>query len=97
MEYGNIFGVAFAKQELDSGYCDTSTTYSDDQVVNYYVHRGTLYVTTAYGPYSFSSWVQGTGTVPSSIYGAEWVICMQITVGNPSAGDQCLVLTSSPL
>jgi hypothetical protein len=95
--YGNFLGVAYVKLMLDSGYCDTNSSYSDDQVDAYYIHSGTEYGSTAYGPYSFGSWTQANGSTSSSIFEGQWVVCMEITVGDPSAGDQCLVLSSSPL
>lgn len=97
VQYGNAFSVAYTKLMLDSGSCDTSTTYSDDQVIAYYVHNGADGSNGASGPYAFSSWTQAAGPSTSSIYEGEWVVCMEITVGTPSAGDECLTLTSSPL
>jgi hypothetical protein len=96
-EYGNVFSVAFAKLMLDSGYCDTSSTHSSDQVTAYYSHSGTDSSSTTYGPYSFGSWTQASGPSSSSIYEGRWVVCMQITVGVAGDGDECLTLTSSPL
>lgn len=96
-EYGNFSGVAFAKLMLVSGNCDNNPTYSDDQVSAFYVHNGNDSASTSYGPYSFGTWVQATGPSSSSIYEGEWVVCMEITVGTPTNGDECLVLTSSPL
>ena len=95
--YGNFLGIAFAKLMLDSGYCDTNSTYSYDEVVAYYIHSGSEYSSSAFGPYSFGIWTQANGSTSSSIFEGQWVVCMEITVGSPSAGDQCLVLSSSPL
>jgi hypothetical protein len=96
-EYGNFSSVAFAKLILDSGYCDTNSTYSSDQVTAYYSHSGTNSASTSYGPYAFGSWVQASGPSSSSIYEGRWVVCMEITVGVAADGDQCLILTSTPL
>jgi hypothetical protein len=96
VEYGNVFSVAFAKLMLDSGSCDTSSSLSDNQVTAFYVHSGSESSSTSFGPYGFSSWVQAAGPAASSIFVGEWVVCMQIVVGTPADGDECLILTSSP-
>jgi hypothetical protein len=97
VEYGNFLSVAVAKLMLDSGSCDTNTSYSDDEVTAYYFHSGTASSITAFGPYSFGAWTQGTGPASSSIFEGQWIVCMEVTVGVPADGDQCLLLNSSPI
>jgi hypothetical protein len=97
VEYGNYLGAAFAKQEFNQGYCDTSDTSADANGINMYYQNDSgsgVYTGLERGPFSFNTWFQLAES--GAIIGASpWQICMEHRIGTKGV-DDCTDIYSEP-